>query len=104
MALELDADGHLADLKLWSAQTAQALATPLGIELGEEHLKVLMAVREFYDQYDHVPRTRPLIKYLKSALPELELSNAKLQRLFNTGLVARELARVAGLPKPPHCL
>ncbi|GAF54853.1 tRNA 2-thiouridine synthesizing protein E [Psychrobacter sp. JCM 18901] len=37
-------------------------------------------------------------------MPELNISNQKLQQLFNTGLVARHVNRLAGLPKPPNCL
>jgi len=33
-----------------------------------------------------------------------DLTNAHLMALFQTGLVARTLARLAGLPKPANCL
>ena len=102
--LNLDQDGHLIDTASWDRSVARQLAERLDITLSEEHWQILLAARAFYADYDHIPRTRPFIKYLQGALPALELTNAKLQLLFNTGVTVREIARVAGLPKPPHCL
>ncbi|MFW2734629.1 TusE/DsrC/DsvC family sulfur relay protein, partial [Acinetobacter baumannii] len=49
------------------------------------------------------PATRPLIKFLmKTVSPDI--NNAVLQQKFNTGLVARHLSRLAGIPKPANCL
>lgn len=102
--LELDTDGHLTDHTLWTPQVAQTLADTLEVALTDEHHAILLAIREFYNEFNHPPATRPLIKYLQKQLPEADISNQKLQQLFNTGLVARHLNRVAGLPKPPNCL
>lgn len=104
MTLQLDADGHLVNHLDWSIETAQQLADTLDVTLTEEHYAVLMAVRAYYDQFGHPPTTRPLIKYLSQQLPALQLDNTKLQTLFNTGLVARHVNRLAGLPKPANCL
>ena len=104
MTLQLDADGHLVNHLDWSIETSQQLADTLEVTLTEEHYAVLMAVRAYYDQFGHPPTTRPLIKYLSQQLPALQLDNTKLQTLFNTGLVARHVNRLAGLPKPANCL
>lgn len=98
----LDDDGHLCNHNDWSETTAQVLADTLDIILTDEHFAILYAVREFYQIYHHSPSTRPLIKHLQATLPNID--NAKLQTLFNTGLVARHVNRLAGLPKPPNCL
>lgn len=102
--LTLDQDGHLCDHSLWTPVIAQQLADTLAVELTDEHLQVLLQVREFFDKFNHAPATRPLIKWLQKTLPEQDISNQKLQQLFNTGLVARHVNRLAGLPKPPNCL
>lgn len=102
--LTLDADGHLGDHTLWTPAIAQHLADTLNIELTDVHYRILIQVRAFFDQYHHSPTTRPLIKYLSTSLANDEIDNTKLQRLFNTGLVARHINRLAGLPKPPNCL
>ncbi|MCU4412461.1 TusE/DsrC/DsvC family sulfur relay protein [Acinetobacter sp. WU_MDCI_Axc73] len=103
MQLELDQDGHLLDYTIWNNQVAQQLANSLDLELTDWHFQVLHAVRQFYQQFGHSPATRPLIKYLmKTVSPEID--NAMLQKRFQTGLVARHLSRLAGIPKPPNCL
>ncbi|OOR91516.1 sulfite reductase [Moraxella caviae] len=101
---ELDQDGHLCDHTLWTPAIAQTLADTLDVQLEAVHYRVLKAVRAFFEQYHHSPSTRPLIKHLAQTLPDDEINNAKLQQLFNTGLVARHVNRLAGLPKPPNCL
>ena len=103
MTLELDQDGHLLDYTVWNEQVAQELAQSLELELTAWHFEVLHAVRQFYQQFGHSPATRPLIKFLmKTVTPEI--NNAVLQEIFNTGLVARHLSRLAGIPKPANCL
>lgn len=101
--LELDQDGHLVDYTIWNEDVAQQLAQSLELELTAWHFEVLNAVRQFYAQFGHSPATRPLIKFLmKTVNPEM--NNALLQEKFNTGLVARHLSRLAGVPKPANCL
>ena len=103
MRLELDQDGHLLDYTVWNEQVAQELAQSLALELTAWHFEILHAVRQFYQQFGHSPATRPLIKFLmKTVSPEI--NNAVLQEKFNTGLVARHLSRLAGIPKPANCL
>lgn len=103
MNLELDQDGHLVDYTIWTPEVAQELANSLELELTDWHLNILHAVRQFYQQFGHSPTTRPLIKFLmKSVSPDI--NNAMLQEKFNTGLVARHLSRLAGVPKPANCL
>lgn len=102
--MPLDDDGHLQDHHAWTPDVAQELADTLGVHLTELHHRILMQTRLFFEQYHHSPATRPLIKHLKQTLPDDEIDNAKLQVLFNTGLVARHVNRLAGLPKPPNCL
>lgn len=99
----LDQDGHLNDYTLWDKQVAQELAQSLNIELTDWHYQVLNAVRQFYKQFGHSPATRPLIKYLVKIV-DPNITNALLQQKFNTGLVARHLSKLAGVPKPPNCL
>lgn len=103
MSLNLDQDGHLLDYTLWNESVAQQLAQNLDIQLTEWHLRVLYSLRQFYQKFGYSPSTRPLIKFLTKELGE-EVSNATLQKAFNTGLVARHLTRLSGLPKPPNCL
>lgn len=102
--LVLDNDGHLQNHNDWTPDIAQILADNLNVQLSQIHYRILKQVRVFFEQYHHSPTTRPLIKHLNATLPDDDISNAKLQALFNTGLVARHVNRIAGLPKPPNCL
>lgn len=104
MTPKLDQDGHLLDHRDWTPVIAQTLADTLDVELTDIHHRILLVVRMFFDTYHHPPSTRPLIKYLSDFLPDDKLSNQALQQLFNTGLVARHVNRIAGLPKPANCL
>lgn len=103
MNVELDQDGHLVDYTIWNEVIAQQLAQTLELELSDWHMQVLLAVRQFYQQFGHSPTTRALIKYLIKTV-DADMTNALLQEKFNTGLVARHLSRLAGLPKPANCL
>ncbi|WP_130802527.1 TusE/DsrC/DsvC family sulfur relay protein [Acinetobacter ihumii] len=103
MQLELDQDGHLVDYSIWNEQVAQQLAQSLDLELSAWHYEILAAVRQFYQQFGHSPATRPLIKFLMKTVSS-DIDNALLQQRFNTGLVARHLSRLAGIPKPANCL
>lgn len=102
--VELDQDGHLCHHTIWTPAIAQQLANTLELTINAEHLAILQQVRTFYVKFNHAPATRPLIKWLQQTLPDHDISNQKLQQLFNTGLVARHVNRLAGLPKPPNCL
>ncbi len=101
----LDEHGHLLNSDSWSEawarQQAHALDDPL--ELNAEHVAILETVRQFYAQFKHAPATRPLIRFIQKELGA-EFDNARLMALFHTGLVARTLCRLAGLPKPANCL
>lgn len=103
MNLELDQDGHLVDYTIWNEDVAQQLAQSLNLELTAWHFEILQAVRQFYHQFGHSPATRPLIKFLMKSV-SADINNAVLQDKFQTGLVARHLSRLAGIPKPANCL
>ncbi|MEF9957070.1 MAG: TusE/DsrC/DsvC family sulfur relay protein [Acinetobacter sp.] len=103
MQLDLDQDGHLVDYTIWNQDVAVELAKSLDLELTAWHFEILNAVRQFYQQFGHSPATRPLIKYLIKTVSS-DINNAELQQKFNTGLVARHLSRLAGVPKPANCL
>ncbi len=101
--IELDKDGYLVDLNDWSAEVAQALAEQSGIHLSREHWEILELLREFYQQFELSPATRPLIKYTALKLGTEKGNSLYLNRLFN-GTPAKLAAKLAGLPKPTNCL
>ncbi len=98
----LDADGHLQNPELWTPAIAELLAQTHGLTLISEHLSILEHVRIFYVKFGHIPASRPLIRFLQTQ--NAAWTNAYLMQLFQTGLVARTLSKLAGLPKPANCL
>ncbi|MEQ6888164.1 TusE/DsrC/DsvC family sulfur relay protein [Halomonas sp. CS7] len=99
----LDPEGYLVDMTQWSPQIAEALAREEGIELTEEHWEVLRVLRDFYARYEMAPAMRPLVKAVGKALGPDKGRSIHLMRLF-PGSPAKVAARLAGLPKPTHCL
>lgn len=101
--IALDKDGFLVDLQDWSAPVAQALAAREGLNLTAEHWEVLELLRQFYQEFELSPATRPLIKYTALKLGPDKGNSLHLNRLFN-GTPAKLAAKLAGLPKPTNCI
>ena len=99
----LDPEGYLVKLEEWSPAVAEALASEEGITLSEEHWEVIDVLRNFYRRYELAPAMRPLVKAVGRALGEEKGRSIHLMRLF-PGSPAKLAARIAGLPKPTHCL
>ena len=103
MELNLDSDGYLVDLGDWSPVVAQSLADDAGIELTDDHWRVVEVVRSFYRETGVSPAMRPLVKLMREAQGAELASSLVLMRLF-PGNPAKAVARIAGLPKPTNCL
>ena len=101
--LELDKDGYLVDLTEWSSDVANALATTEELELTPEHWEILELLRQFYQEFQLSPATRPLIKYTALKLGPEKGNSLHLNKLFN-GTPAKLAAKLAGLPRPTNCL
>ncbi|AIZ33190.1 TusE/DsrC/DsvC family sulfur relay protein [Pseudomonas sp. K1(2024)] len=99
----LDKDGFLLDLQAWSTDVAEVLAAREGIVLSAEHWEVLELLRQFYEEYQLSPATRPLIKYAALKLGPDKGNSPHLNRLFK-GTPAKLAAKLAGLPKPTNCI
>lgn len=102
-AIALDKDGFLIDLLDWSRPVAEALAERESIDLTADHWEILELLRQFYDEYQLSPATRPLIKYAALKLGTEKGNSPHLNRLFN-GTPAKLAAKLAGLPKPTNCI
>lgn len=99
----LDPEGYLVDLQDWSPSVAQVLAEEESITLTDEHWEVLLVLRDFYARFEMAPAMRPLVKAVSQALGPEKGRSIHLMRLF-PGSPAKVAARLAGLPKPTHCL
>jgi tRNA 2-thiouridine synthesizing protein E len=101
--IPLDKDGYLIDRQDWSEAVAQALAAREELQLSAEHWEILRLLREFHEQFQLSPATRPLIKYAALKLGPDKGNSLHLNRLFK-GTPAKLAAKLAGLPKPSNCL
>ncbi|MGJ7456952.1 TusE/DsrC/DsvC family sulfur relay protein [Halomonas sp. MA07-2] len=99
----LDAEGYLINLGDWSPDVARMMAAEEGIELSDEHWEVIRVLRDFYARFEQAPAMRPLVKAVTKALGEEKGRSIHLMHLF-PGSPAKRGARIAGLPKPTHCL
>ncbi|WFM69717.1 TusE/DsrC/DsvC family sulfur relay protein [Halomonas sp. CKK8] len=99
----LDPEGYLVNMNEWSPEVAEALADEEGITLTAEHWEILQVLRDFYARYEMAPAMRPLVKAVARALGPEKGRSIHLMRLF-PGSPAKVAARLAGLPKPTHCL
>lgn len=102
-SVAVDQEGFLVDLNDWSQPVAEALADAEGLTLQAEHWEVLRVLREFYQEFQLSPATRPLIKYTALKLGPEKGNSMHLNRLFK-GTPAKLAAKLAGLPKPSNCI
>ncbi len=73
-----------------ASPVARRMAEQEGLELGDDHLKVIRLIRDFHARH----KVTPMLTHVSR---ESGLSYRELQALFGM------LARLAGLPKPSGC-
>jgi tRNA 2-thiouridine synthesizing protein E len=95
--------GYLLDWQSWTSEIAQTIANQEQIELTPLHWDIIYFLREYYQQYQTTPPMRVLVKILQQNLPQHQLDSPSLYRLFPLGPV-KQGCKIAGLPKPPHCI
>ena len=99
--IERDQEGFLKRSSDWSLEAASAIAADFNLSLGEEHITVILHLRNYYAQYGLSPPSRVLMKLLRSEI-DPQFSSIQLMQLFG-GRARRNLAQIAGLPKPSDC-
>ncbi len=99
----LDTDGFLLDTETWSEEIARAFASQEDIALDERHLEVLHALRAYFRQHGHSPAMRAFVSLVRRELGTDKGRSVYLLTLF-PGSPAKIAARLAGLPRPEHCL
>ena len=92
-------EGYLLDPSEWNPEVAQELADHAGIELTDEHWKVLNYMRDYYDQHHVAADARFVIKYLNEDLGKGRKARSELYRLFPYGYV-QQACKIAGMRRP----
>ena len=94
---------HLDGLPYWSADEAYRLANGEGLSIDDDHLEILLLAREFFSNYGFSPSMRPLCKVVTASLGSEKGRSIYLNKLF-PGSPAKQVATLAGLPKPKNCI
>jgi tRNA 2-thiouridine synthesizing protein E len=101
--VRVDKEGFLVDLADWNDTTALELAVRERIDLTAEHWAVISVLRDFYAATGVSPAMRPFVKLIGGQLGPAKGTSIYLLSLF-PGSPAKLAAKIAGLPRPTHCL
>lgn len=102
MSLNLDEHGHLAKRSEWNQEWAKQVAEADDVKWQDDHLLVIQAVQNLFDETGDTPPMRLLIKLLRERVDQ-NIDSLFLYRLFPDNPV-RQASKYAGLPKPKHCM
>ena len=94
--LEADADGYLVAPD-YNDETVRVIAQAEGIELSEDHWKIVQYLRDQFKEHGQTPNFRNMLKDVAALMPGSD--SKSLYDLFPLG-PAKQGARIAGLPKP----
>jgi tRNA 2-thiouridine synthesizing protein E len=94
--VHVDDEGFLTTYDEWDEGLARSLAAQIGIELTEEHLRVLRFLRADFAERGETPTLRRVST----------VGGVPTKRLFELfpKKPAKKMAYVAGLPKPQGCV
>ena len=95
-AIEVNDEGYLVDRSQWNRDVASGLAVEEGINLTDEHWKVIDFIVADYAEKQAVPGMRRMNKV--GGIPTKDL-----YRLFPNGPI-KKAARISGFPKPASCV
>ena len=98
-----DNDGYLENFDDWNQSVAAVIANHENIVMTPAHWEVIDALREFYRQFEQSPAMRPLVKYVGQRCGADKGNSIYLLKLF-PGSAAKIASKIAGLPRPEHCL
>ncbi len=99
----LTAEGFLIDFSNWTPEIAKKLAQEDELILTSDHWEILNFVQKYYLEFKTSPGLRELIKAMKPVLGEEKANSLALFKLFPQGS-AKQISRLAGLPKPKKCI
>ena len=94
--VHVDDEGFLTVYDEWSDDLAKTLATNIGVDLTDEHWKVIRFLREDFPQQGETATLRRVST----------LGGVATKRLFELfpKKPAKKMAYIAGLPKPHGCV
>ena len=93
--VEVTDKGYLQDYTQWNEEIAKELAKEEGIELTDDHFKVLKFLREKYEE----GASLTIRKVGKSGITDIK----GFYKLFPGGPL-KKASKIAGIPKPTSCV
>jgi tRNA 2-thiouridine synthesizing protein E len=103
VTIEVDEEGFIIDVRLWSRELAAIIAASENIAMGDDHWEVVNFMRKFYEEYQIEPAARILTRAIKRTLGPEKGASKYLYELFPDGPI-RQASKIAGLPKPTSCI
>jgi len=100
---ETTSQGFLVNMRDWNEMVAEQLAEVNKITLTPAHWEIIHFIRDYYQQFKHLPNMRVFIKAIAKTLGEDKGNSRYLHGLFPDAPL-RDACKLAGLPKPPTCL
>lgn len=94
--VEINDEGFMTEPSEWTEDIAAFLASQIGIDLTEEHWKVIRFLRTDFAEQGETATLRRVTTLAGISIKDL-------YRLF-PGKPARKMAYVSGLPKPKGCV
>ncbi len=103
--IETDDEGYLQNLDNWNKEIAGYLAKTEGVTLTEKHWQLIEWIRAYFQQFQVAPAIKSLVKEIGKLenIQDKKEANKFLYDLFPEG-PAKQLAKIAGLPKPTGCV
>lgn len=96
---EVDDYGYLLEPD-FSEEAVVAFAAAEGLELTDQHRKIINYLRQKFQEEGHTPNARNLVKGLQDEADMPEADNKLMFDLFPDGGAAKQGCRIAGLPQP----
>ena len=94
-----DDQGFLMDPETWDDNVAEVLARKEGVQLGDEHRKVLEFIRKHFEEHHVAVDARFVIKYLAEKLGYGKFARQRLYELFPYGYM-QQVCKIAGMRRP----
>jgi TusE/DsrC/DsvC family sulfur relay protein len=94
--VHVDAEGFMTEFEEWSEEIAGQLAANIGIEMTDDHWKVVRFVRDDFMAEGETPTLRRVTA--ESGVPTKELF------LLFPKKPAKKMSYIAGVPKPAGCV
>lgn len=94
--VHVNEEGFLTDPGEWDEALGSALASQIGIDLGDEHWKAIRFLRQDFEAQGETPMLRRVT--VAGGIPTKTLFQLFPQK------PAKKMAYIAGLPKPHGCV